>query len=372
MTNPTITLIVVPRERFQYARESLESLYENTKTPFHLIYIDNNSPAHLRRFLIKQSQLRGFQLLRSDHYLSPNQARNLGLKQVNTPYVVFVDNDVIFAPGWLDALVNCSETTGATVVGSLVCQYLPVHTIIHCAGGTYLESDAYQAFARGDLNPTGSPDQVGGWTIQERTPFQNQPLMEVRDRLHRQPTGFVEFHAMLVRTAIFDQIGLLDEGFSCTKEYLDFCMMVTRAGGQIYLEPDSIVTFLTHPPTPALPWTDLPYFMLRWSDQWELSNLLHFQQKWQLQESSYFQKRFHKLGQRRRQALIKPIAARFGFLGKPAKKWIETQLFKVEKQLNRFLSHRHAQGMARSERQSQQVSGQALPTKTLQRSLSSH
>lgn len=101
---------------------------------------------------------------------------------------------------------------------------------------------AYSAFARGELNPSGTLDYTGGWKIQERTPYQNQPLAEVCDQLYRQPTGFVEFHAMLVRTAIFDRIGPLDEGFSCTKEYLDFCMMVTRAGGLIYLEP-----------TPSLP-----------------------------------------------------------------------------------------------------------------------
>ena len=71
----------------------------------------------------------------------------------------------------------------------------------------------YSAFARGELNPSGTLDQTGGWKIQERTPYQNQPLSAVRDHLHRQPTGFVEFHAMLVRTAIFDRIGFLDEGF---------------------------------------------------------------------------------------------------------------------------------------------------------------
>ncbi|MEO0377217.1 MAG: glycosyltransferase, partial [Cyanobacteria bacterium P01_A01_bin.17] len=307
MTNPKITIIVSPRERFQFARESLESLYENATLPFELVYIDNNSPEGLRSHLKAQAQSRGFQLIRSEHYLSPNQARNLGLQHVKTPYVVFVDNDVVFAPDWLRNLLNCAEETGATVVGSLVCQYRPVHETIHCAGGTYMAPEAFNAFARGELNPSGTLGLMGGWQIQEKTPFQNQPLAEVCDRIPRQPTGFVEFHTMLVRTAIFDRIGPLDEGFCCTKEYLDFCMMVTRAGGQIYLEPASVVTFLTHPPAPALEPSDLPYFMLRWSDQWELSNLLHFQKKWNLKESSYFQKRYQKLGQRRRKALVKPI-----------------------------------------------------------------
>jgi GT2 family glycosyltransferase len=343
MSNPKVTLIVSPRERFQFARESLESLYHNTKFPFQLIYIDNNSPTALRRYLETQAQERNFQLIRSDHYLSPNQCRNLGLQHVKTPYVVFVDNDVVFAPGWLTQLMTCTEETGATVVGSLVCQYRPVHEIVHCAGGTYMEPDEFNAFARGERNPAGTLEPNGGWRIREKTPFQNQALAEVQEHLHRQPTGFVEFHAMLVQMDIFDRIGLLDEGFSCTKEYLDFCMTVTRAGGQIYLEPNSVVTFLTHPPAPIPERSDLPYFMLRWSDDWELKNLLHFRQKWNLQESSYFQKRYQKLGQRRRQALIKPIAKRFKFLGQPTKKWIETQLFQLEKRLNRMITNRYAQ-----------------------------
>ncbi|WP_299486995.1 glycosyltransferase [Acaryochloris sp. IP29b_bin.137] len=350
MSQPTVTIIVVPRERFQFARESLDSLYENTFVPFKLIYVDNNSPGKLQQHIEFQSLLRGFHVIRSQAYLSPNQARNLGLQHVTTPHVVFVDNDVIFTPGWLEKLVSCAEETGATVVGSLICQYQPVHTTVHCAGGTYMAPAAYSAFARGELNPYGTLDQTGGWKIQERTPYQNQPLAEVRDQLRRQPTGFVEFHAMLVRTAIFDRIGSLDEGFSCTKEYLDFCMMVTRAGGLIYLEPDSVVTFLTHPPAPALQWRDLPYFMLRWSDDWELSNLLHYQQKWGLQESSYFQKRYQKLGQRRRKVLIRPIAKKFAFLGKPATKWIEKQLFNLEKRFNRWFSKRHAKRLAVAQR----------------------
>ncbi len=343
MSNPNVTIIVSPRERFQFAPESLESLYNNTTTPFHLVYIDNNSPAKLRQYLNLQAQTKNFQILRSEQYLSPTQCRNLGLQKVQTPYVAFVDNDVIFARGWLERLLQCAEETGATVVGSLVCQYRPLHEIVHCAGGTYMEPAEFNAFARGERNPDGSLEPYGGWRIREKTPFQNQAVADVKEHLQRQPTGFVEFHAMLVRSEIFDRIGPLDEGFSCTKEYLDFCMTVTRAGGQIYLEPDSVVTFLTHPPAPALVPTDLPYFMLRWSDKWELSNLLHFQKKWGLQESSYFQKRYQKLGQRRRKALIQPLVKQFSFLGKPAKKWIEHQLFQVEKQLNRWLTRCHVQ-----------------------------
>ncbi len=341
MNTPQVTIIVVPRERFQFTQKSLESLYDNTHYPFQLIYIDNNSPEHIRQYLEQQAKEKGFDYVRSPHYLSPTQARNAGLRRVTTPYVAFVDNDILFAPGWLSALMTCSQETGASVVGSLVCQYEPIHTIVHCVGGDYMEPAEYTKFARGEKGPAGTLVNAGKWTIDEKTYFQNRPIAEVKDQLQRQTVGFIEFHAMLVRTALFNRIGLLDEGFSCTKEYLDFCMTVTRLGEPIYLEPASVVTFLTHPPAPTMHLSDLPYFMLRWSDDWERASLQHFQKKWNLADSSYFQKRYKKLGQRRRKELIQPLVAQFSFLSEPAKKWLEKRLIKVEKLFNRYLAKQY-------------------------------
>lgn len=249
---------------------------------------------------------------------------------------------MIFSPGWLKALVECTEETGATVVGSLVCQYQPVHTIVHCVGGEYMSPEELVQFAKGEPTVPQTPGTKGKWRVQEKTPHQNRPLSEVRDQLKRQPTGFVEFHSMLVRRELFDRVGLLDEGFSCTKEYLDFCMSVTQSGGKVYLEPASVVTFLTHPPAPPLEWTDLPYFMVRWSDAWELASLQHFQKKWNLVESEYFKKRYKKLGRRRREEIIQPLVKRFAFLGKTSTKWLEKRLVSLEKQLNRCICDRHA------------------------------
>ncbi|MEN8443513.1 MAG: glycosyltransferase [Cyanobacteria bacterium J06555_13] len=341
MNSSEVTLIVVPRERFQFAQKSLESLYSNTEHPFHLIYVDNNSPEYLREYLEAQSQEKEFELVRSPHYLSPNQARNAGLRRVKTPYVVFLDNDIVFSPGWLSALLKCSQETGASVVGALVCQYEPYHTIVHCVGGDYLDPEEYACFARGEKGPNGTLTDAGQWTIEEKTYFQNQPIADVKDQLQRQAVGFIEFHAMLVRTSLFNRLGLLDEGFCCTKEYLDFCMSVTRLGEPIYWEPSSVVTFLTHPPAPTMQLSDLPYFMLRWSDEWEKASLQHFQKKWNLADSAYFRKRYKKLGQRRRKELIKPFVAQFTFLSDPAKKWLEKRLVSVEKRFNRYLAGQH-------------------------------
>lgn len=48
--------------------------------------------------------------------------------------------------------------------------------------------------------------------------------------------------AMLIRRRVFEQIGLMDEGFFLYFEELDFCQRASNAGWQIWLEPASLVT----------------------------------------------------------------------------------------------------------------------------------
>lgn len=321
MTEPLVTLVVVPRERFSCAQASLESIYQYTTLPFELVYVDGNSPAKVKQYLETQSQEKQFQLIRTDYYLYPNQARNLGLAQVKTKYLVFVDNDVIVSPGWLEALVQCAEETNATVVGPLMCQHEPLHEVIHFAGG---ESHVWQ-------------DNTGRQRIREKMYSQGQRVADLRDRLQRQPTELAEFHCVLVRTAIFEQLGSLDAAMLNTKEHLDFCMSVRAAGGTVYFEPASTVTYV---PGPPLELTDLHYYMLRWSDAWTIASLHHLRDKWNLAEDGYFQSKYKKLGWRRYGTILEPITQRLTF--GLATRFLARQLGRFEHLLNRYLTSRHA------------------------------
>ncbi|MCU0566410.1 MAG: glycosyltransferase [Oculatellaceae cyanobacterium Prado106] len=323
---PNVTLVVSPRERFSYTQESLESIYAHTTLPFRLIYVDGNSPAPVQRYLQTAAQDRGFTLIRRDRYLYPNQARNLGLSQVTTPYVVFIDNDVIVTPGWLEALLDCAQDTGATVVGPLMCQYLPLHEIIHFAGG---ESRVIT-----DVN--------GRRRLREKMYRQGQKVVEVRSKLQRTPTELSEFHCVLVRTEIFDIIGKFDETLLNTKEHLDFCMTVAEAGGTVYFEPDSVATYV---PIAPLHRMDLHLYMLRWSDAWELASLSRLREKWNLAEDSYFKQKYKALGWRRRNTILMPIIQRLtlGVRHDVLDKLLMYGLLApMEKLLNRYLTHQHA------------------------------
>ena len=339
MTSPLVTIVVSPRERFSCTRESLESIYEYTKIPFNLIYIDGSSPPKVRRYLEDLAQAKDFQLIRTDYYLSPNQARNLGLRQVKTKYVVFIDNDVIVSPGWLNHLVQCAEETGATIVGPLACQDKPLHEIVHCAGG---ETHVW-------LDTKG--DQVRR-RLREKMYKQGRRVEELRDQLQRKQTELAEFHCVLVRTEIFKQVGSLDEAMLNTKEHLDFCMSVIQAGGTVYFESACVVTYV---PGPPLEWTDLHYYMLRWSDAWQLASLHRLREKWDLAEDGYFQAKYKKVGWRRKVSIIGPLNRRLTF--GLSSRLFDPILVPLDKALNRYLTTRHAQRQSHSS----QAQGSTLP-----------
>lgn len=333
-TEPVVTIVVVPRERFSYTRESLESIYEHTEIPFKLVYVDGNSPPKVSQYLQAQAQAKNFQIIRTDNYLYPNQARNLGLTKVNTRYTVFVDNDVVVSPGWLKHLVNCAEETGAGVVGPLMCQDLPLHQTVHFAGG---ESHVWV-------------DKQGRRRLREKMYKQGHQVADLQSQLQRQPTELAEFHCVLVRTSVFEQLGSLDEQMCNTKEHLDFCMSVREVGLAVYFEPASIVTYV---PGPPLEWSDLHYYMLRWSDAWTLNSLHRLRDKWNLVEDGYFQTKYKKLGWRRKMTIVAPIMLRMT-LGLYSPKLVAVLMW-FDRRLNRLLTDRHA-------RRSQQFSSPSHPS----------
>jgi GT2 family glycosyltransferase len=263
MSDVLSTIVVVPRERFALAPESIESLVTTAGCAHRVVYVDAGSPPHVARRLADAARRHDFTLLRTDSYLTPNQARNLALPLLTTRYVAFVDNDVVGTPGWLSALEKCAEETHAAIVAPLTCIGNPPHTTIHHAGGMirFVSRDGKRLFdERHNLN----------W----------KPLAEHRQQLVRGPTDMAEFHCVLVRAEVLAELGKFDEELMSTHEHIDLCLAVSGNGGKIIFEPTSIVTYLTQRLKP----NELPYFMLRWSEEWSKRTVDRFFAKWNAED----------------------------------------------------------------------------------------
>ncbi len=327
--SPVVTIVIVPRERFSITRECLESIFEHTRdVPYELVVVDGGSPEPVMGFLAQAARQHDFTLVRTPFFLAPNQAHNLGLEHVRTPYVLFFDNDTVASPGWLAAMLDCAEQTGAEIVTPLTCEGTPLHQVIHFAGG-----DA------------GISEHVEGVRVVrrffERIHRQGSRVEDVRDQLVRAETGVAEFHCMLIRMDLLDRLGRFDEGFLNTKDHIDFCLMARQAGARIFFEPKAIVTFTLDRP---LALYDLPYFMLRWSDSWEVRTLRHMMKKWQLDEAGYFANRLRNRGWRRKQLLWQPVARKLS-LGH-RNRVLGHGLFLLDRGFNWLLS-RYLQGRQR-------------------------
>jgi GT2 family glycosyltransferase len=321
-----VTLVVVPRECFSLTIDSLESIYQNTDFPFKLIYVDGGSPKSIKCYLENQSQQKQFELIRTEHYLTPNMARNIGLKKVTTPYVVFIDNDVIVSKGWLEKLIDCAQETGSAITGPLTCQYKPVHKEIHFAGG---EAHLFT-------------DIKGRKRLREKMYKQGLQVEKLLPSLQRTETELCEFHCMLVRKDIFEKTGYLDEKMLNTKEHLDFCMTVRQLGEKVYFEPESIITYV---PGILVQWADLIFYMLRWSDEWELETLKYLRHKWNLDEDMYFWNKYKSLGWRRRKTILQPFidTVTFGMIKSRSlnKILMYGLLTPIEKTINKFLTNNY-------------------------------
>ncbi len=256
---PQVTIVVVPREQYSKAQASLESIFAHTGPPHDLIYIDGASPEPLRCYLRREAAARGFQLIRDERRLPGNVARNLAIAHLKTKYVVFIDNDVLVTPGWLEPLIACAEETDAWVVGPLYCVREHDALVIHTIGAEH-----------------GVEGEVGRRRWRERHLFCGERLDAVRGQLRRRPIGLVEFHCMMTRAETLARLGPFDPALLSYFDHNDFCLRVAEAGGVIYAEPDSVVIYQPPPPFAA---SDIAYFLRRWSNRWIDDSVIHFARK---------------------------------------------------------------------------------------------
>jgi len=259
---PLATVIVVPREGFRQAPLRLAELIERTTTPFDLVYVDAGAPRRISRRLRRLVSQHGGTLIKTECFLRPTTARNLGLREVATRYTVFLDNNVTVMPGWLDALLRCAEETRAAYVSPVICEGAATPPVVHVAGGVN------RLAVDGDRK-----------RFVEQYAHARRPLAEVLAEITRQPVTMAEFHAMLVRTDVLTVLGGLDECCSTAFEHNDLCLAIGERGGIGWLEPTAIVDYVNDKASsPA----NLRYHLLRWSRASIEESLDGFCAKWGL------------------------------------------------------------------------------------------
>jgi hypothetical protein len=122
-------------------------------------------------------------------------------------------------------------------------------------------------------------EEGGRRVFREQHRFSGKRLPELKPDFQRSETELAEFHCMLVRTSVLKRFGPFDEALLCSREHIDFCLLVREAGGRVFVEPESVVSYV---PPPPFALSDIPFYLLRWSDEWGFATMRHFHGKWRL------------------------------------------------------------------------------------------
>jgi len=271
MQLPSVTLIAVQRERFSLTQPSLESILADTSYPFQLIYVDGGSPTATRQYLQKQADQHDFMtVIRQERYLRANEARNLALPLVKAAdYIVFVDNDVIVEPGWLQLLVTCAEEEQAGIVSPLILQgdpQIPEEMEVHVLG----------VRANFDMQSSGKR------RLNQKAILHCAKLQKIDREFSRTAVDAVEQHTMLIRRSLVNAV-VLDEMFDSLESHLDICLQAQAQGAKIFVEPKAKVTFLYPKLVPGISQDELPFYLFKWNETYLRKALSHAKEKWNLE-----------------------------------------------------------------------------------------
>lgn len=205
----TVSIIIPAWNQIYYTRQCIESILKHTVLPYELILVDNGSTDGTGRYFPK---VRGAKVIRNPKNLGFVRAINQGIARAAGNYLLFLNNDTIVTPRWLELLLNCLESSDEHGAVGPRSNFAAVTGF---KGMKFSSLDEIQNFARNFNKP--DPEK---WFSVEWLP------------------GF----CLLVRRKVLNSVGLLDENFLLGLcEDVDFGRRISKAGYRNICAGDTFV-----------------------------------------------------------------------------------------------------------------------------------
>ena len=156
-------------------------------------------------------------VIRSDKNLGFAGGNNLGIKEARGKYIFLINNDTYFKDFNIDSLIKRLESSEKI---GIVCPKL--------------------RFSWGN-----NPIQFTGYTKLSNITLRNKAI-GFGEEEHGQydtphPTPYAHGAAMLIKREAIEKVGMMPECFFLYYEEIDWSMMFTRAGYEIWYEPSCII-----------------------------------------------------------------------------------------------------------------------------------
>ena len=180
-----------------------------------VIVVDNGSNENEANVL--QERYPYIKVIRSDKNLGFAGGNNLGIKSAKGKYIFLVNNDAIFKEFKPQILIRRLESSPKIGMVCPKIRFAWKNNPIQFAGYTPLSSITVRNQAIG----FGEEDK-GQYDTPHHTPYAHGA-------------------AMMLKREVIDKVGLMPECYFLYYEELDWSMMITRAGYEIWYEPASTI-----------------------------------------------------------------------------------------------------------------------------------
>ena len=180
-----------------------------------VIVVDNGSKGNEASVL--QERYPDIKVIRSDKNLGFAGGNNLGIKAAKGRYLYLVNNDTIFKKFYPQVLIKRLESSPKI---GMVCPKILFAW----------DKNPIQFVGYTPLSPITISNHAIGFGEKDRGQY---------DTPHQTP--YAHGAAMMLKREVVDKVGLMPECYFLYYEELDWSLMMTRAGYEIWIEPDSVI-----------------------------------------------------------------------------------------------------------------------------------
>lgn len=227
MSTPDVFVVVLSYNRPHYLREALDSVVAQTCHPAEVLVVDNRSPAS---DLVAQvvAEIPEARLIANPGNLGFAAGMNVGLREATGEYVLLTEDDIVLAPGALEAVVrHLEDHPRVGMAGALMLN--KSSGTVRCAGGEVRLGSRYSFRLTGE-----GRDDLG---------------MTAPYRVNYLPGAFI-----LARRELLIQVGGFWEELFMYQEDVDLCLRVVAMGVGIDVVPAAVVRHFDPSDRPDPPW----------------------------------------------------------------------------------------------------------------------
>ncbi len=253
--NPLVSVIIPNKDHGKDLRRCVSSLMEtSTYKNLEIIVVENNSelPETFALYEQLQKQYPQVKVVRWESTFNYSAINNFGVQQASGEYILLLNNDTkLIVPESIGEMVGLCARSDVGCVGAKL--LYANNTVQHA--GILLGFGPYGGFAG---------HAFGGLK-------RNAPGFMMRARI----TGnycAVTAACLMVRRAVYEQVGGLDESFAVALNDVDFCLRVRKAG---YVNVYTPFSLWYHYESISRGYEDTPQKQERFKHE-----VLHFRERW--------------------------------------------------------------------------------------------